>query len=358
MQEFWDKGLLMLCCLAMALLHSADPFLVVPLIVAILASAAASLWDRPLSRGGGILLLCALGLFNPTFLIFLPLCLYDAWLTNQAWLDLAALAPLVLHFEALQFPLTAGLILLAAASLLLKSKTLRISHLRESLTQVRDSAAELALRLEKTNRELQKGQDEQVHTAQLAERNRIAREIHDNVGHLLSSAMLQLGALLSLPRAQEFRENLTTLKATLAQGMDNIRQSVHGLYDESVDLQEELSLLVRSFTFCRATLDYDVETSPNRQVKYAFLAVVKEALSNIARHSQATSVLVTVREHPAVYQLDIRDNGENARYDPDRTTGIGISNMTRRVTDLNGRIHISTDKGFHIFISVPKEEPK
>lgn len=358
MQEFWDKGLIILCCLAMALLHDTDPFLVVPLLFAVLASAAASLWDRPIFRAGGVLILCFLGLFDPAFLIFLPLCLYDVWFTDQAWFALAGLAPLALHFDVLQLPLTAGLLLLAAAALLLKSKTLRITRLRENLTRLRDSTAELAMRLEKTNQELRQRQDEQVHTARLAERNRIAREIHDNVGHLLSSAMLQLGALLALPQAQAFKENLTDLKATLAQGMDNIRQSVHGLYDESLDLQEELTALVRNFSFCHAALDYDVEVSPNRQVKYAFVAVAKEALNNVARHSRATSVTVTVREHPALYQLDIRDNGENARYEPEKTSGIGIANMTRRVSDLKGRIHISAGKGFHIFISVPKEELK
>lgn len=355
MQEAVDKGFLALCCLVLVLCHAADPFAVVPLMIAVLLSAACSAWDRSLLRAGGILLLCALGIPWSGFMLFLPLCLYDAWLTPQAFVSLAALIPLALGYITLGLPLTTGFLLTCGASFLLKWKTSGLTALRLKHTQLRDSAAELSLLLTRTNRELLKGQDEQVHTARLTERNRIAREIHDSVGHLLSSAILQLGALLALVKDPSIKESLTVLRTTLAQGMDSIRQSVHGLNDESIDLQGELNTLIKGFTFCQASLDYDVETGPVRQVKYAFLAIVKEALANVIKHSSATRVTVTVREHPALYQLDIRDNGTNAAYDPSKASGIGVANMVKRAEDLNGRIHIDTQAGFHIFLSVPKE---
>ena len=356
MYELLDKGFILACCLAMGLMRSADPFVAVPFLISVASSAANSFKDSPWLKGGGLCLLLFLSIWEPSFLLFTPLCLYDVFLTRQVWFALLLPPPVILAFPAVGLPLTLLLLLFSFTSFMLKSKT--VSHLRlmESHNRLRDSAAELSMRLESTNRELRLHQDEQVHTARLQERNRIAREIHDNVGHSLSSAMLQLGALLSLPQAENVREPLRTLKETLSEGMNSIRQSVHGLHDESVDLQEELSALVRGFTFCRATLDYDVETSPNRQIKYAFVAVVKEALSNVVKHSNATQVSVTVREHPALYQLDIRDNGKNAAYEPEKMSGIGIANMTSRVEGLSGRILITSNKGFHIFISIPKEE--
>ncbi len=356
MYELIDKGFILACCLAMGLMHKADPLLAVPFITAVASSAANSFRNSPWLKGGGLCLMLFLSLWEPSFLLFTPLCLYDMFLTRQAFLVLLLPPPLILAFPATGLPLTLLLLLFSFTAFLLKSKTVRHARLLDSHNRLRDSAAELAMRLESTNRELRLHQDEQVHTARLQERNRIAREIHDNVGHLLSSAMLQLGALMSLPQTENIREPLGTLKGTLSEGMNSIRQSVHGLHDESVDLQEELSALVRGFTFCRATLDYDVETNPGRKIKYAVLAVVKEALSNAAKHSGATQVSVSVREHPALYQLDIRDNGKNAAYEPEKVSGIGIANMTSRVTDLNGRILVTTDKGFHIFISIPKEE--
>lgn len=356
MHELLDKGFLLVCCLAAGLMHNADPMLAVPFILAVAVSAANSFKSSPWLRGIGFCMILLLSLWEPSFLLFMPLCLYDLFLTKQIFFALLFPPPLIVAFPTLKWELMALLLLFSVFALLTRYKTVRYQRLMENHNRLRDNTAELSMRLESTNRELRLHQDEQVHTAMLKERNRIAREIHDNVGHLLSSAMLQIGALLAIPQAESMREQLRTLKGTLSEGMNSIRQSVHGLHDDSVDLQDELSGLVRNFTFCSATLDYDVETNPDRRIKYAFAAVVKEALSNIAKHSNATQVSVTVREHPALYQLDIRDNGKNAVYHPESSGGIGIRNMASRVADLNGRILVTTDKGFHIFISIPKEE--
>lgn len=70
--------------------------------------------------------------------------------------------------------------------------------------------------------------------ATLNERNRIAREIHDNVGHLLSRSLLQVGALQVVNRDETVRQGLDTMRDTLSGAMDSIRRSVHDLHDESV----------------------------------------------------------------------------------------------------------------------------
>ena len=70
------------------------------------------------------------------------------------------------------------------------------------------------------------------------------------------------------------------------------------------------------------------------------------------RHSNATKASVLVREHPALYQLCIEDNGSACTLETD---GIGIANMEERVHSLHGNLHILTDNGFKIFITVPKE---
>ena len=66
---------------------------------------------------------------------------------------------------------------------------------KKLLNMTRDDSKELEKMLEEKNKRLMSEQDQQVHLATLAERNRIAREIHDNVGHLLSRAILLLGAI-------------------------------------------------------------------------------------------------------------------------------------------------------------------
>jgi len=80
---------------------------------------------------------------------------------------------------------------------------------------------------------------------------------------------------------------------------------------------------------------------------------LQEALTNIINHSDATEVKVILNEHPALYQLIIKDNGKVKKFDVN--DGLGIRNMIDRVHSLSGNINIITENGFEIFIAVPKE---
>ena len=84
-----------------------------------------------------------------------------------------------------------------------------------------------------------------------------------------------------------------------------------------------------------------------------FYQYYQRGLANIMKHSNATKVQLILREHPGLYQLCIEDNGKDAFYDPEKS-GIGIANMKERVNALGGTLQIFTDKGFRIFITIPK----
>ena len=105
--------------------------------------------------------------------------------------------------------------------------------------------------------------------------------------------------------------------------------------------------LVHEFTFCSVQMVYDMTREVPREVKYCFISITKEAFANIMKHSNATKVQLILREHPGLYQLCIED------YDPEKS-GIGIANMKERVNALGGTIQIFADKGFRIFITIPK----
>ena len=137
--------------------------------------------------------------------------------------------------------------------------------------------------------------------------------------------------------------------------MDSIRSSVHDLHDDSVNLKEVLMQLAGEFTFCQAILVYDVTDQIPKEVKYCFISIVKEAISNAMKYSSATQIKIIMREHPAIYQLCIEDNGKGcADYDKN-TTGIGLKNMQERVNTLNGNLQINGEKGFRIFVVIPKQ---
>ncbi|HPU22457.1 MAG TPA: hypothetical protein PL099_05715 [Thermoclostridium caenicola] len=91
---------------------------------------------------------------------------------------------------------------------------------------------------------------------------------------------------------------------------------------------------------------------------------MKEALSNIAKHSDATEARIILREHPALCQLIIRDNGSkpaqglnlaaDGEWQPGNS-GMGLKNIHERVAKLKGTVRIRNEKGFEIFVSIPKE---
>lgn len=257
---------------------------------------------------------------------------------------------LLLVIQISRSPAYALLFPLCALAAYLSRKSTQLLHVRRSLHFLRDSSTENQILLKQKNQNLIRQQDYEIHVATLKERNRIAREIHDNVGHMLSRSILQAGALSALNRQKQLTEPLNDLKTTLNSAMDSIRESVHGLHDDSVDLENSIREILKDFSAYQLTLDYDIGFAVPASIKYCFISVVKEALSNIARHSNATAISITLRQHPLLYQLAISDNGSA---DEHFCPGMGISNMEERIRSLNGNISISTDHGFRIFISVP-----
>lgn len=229
-------------------------------------------------------------------------------------------------------------------------------ELRLRVKQMRDAGVEQEMKLKSQNRQLEEQQNDALYIATLQERNRIAREIHDNVGHILSRSILQIGALLAVCKDETLKPHLITLKDTLNEAMTSIRNSVHDLHDEAVRLDESIRDIVQSFTFCPVKFTYSVSSRMPKNTKYCFLAIIREALNNVMKHSNATAVELSVREHSGFYQLIIEDNGTNGtgKEPVSDTGGIGLTGMRERVAANHGVIHITADHGFRIFVTVPK----
>lgn len=236
----------------------------------------------------------------------------------------------------------------------MEKNTEKAQFLEQELRRTRDDSRERNLLLAQKNKALLEKQDYEIYNATLKERNRIAREIHDNVGHVLSRGILMIGAARTINKDTKMAVLLENLENSLNQAMNSIRSSVHDLHDEAVNLEETEKGLVREFTFCPVKMIYDMSRTVPREVKYCFISITKEAFANIMKHSNATEVQLVLREHPALYQLCVEDNGTDAEYEPGKA-GIGIVNMRDRVKALGGTIQISTKSGFRIFITIPKK---
>ena len=287
-------------------------------------------------------------------LLFFPLLLYQ---TLSSGLFLLATAELpfwgFLVFQINDFPAVLCIlgILGFVLSFFLWLYAGKYQALYQDFHQIRDDSEEHTLLLSEKNKALLEKQDYEIYAATLRERNRIAREIHDNVGHVLSRSILMTAACKTINKDEALAPLLENLEASLNDAMNSIRSSVHDLHDDAVDLEDAIKGLVKDFTFCPTALTYDI---------------TKEGLSNVMRHSNADSVNILLREHPALYQLCIEDNGTSGNEIPDIHTesdsdkmnnisdGMGLSNIRDRVKSLGGTVQITQEKGFRIFVTIPK----
>ena len=306
------------------------------------------------------LILCILfgflGLAVPETFIFYP-CLFYLFF-HEKMRGLAAVAVLFFLWKIPESRENMGLFAMTGVfgfllAFFMERNTAKSQILEEELRRTQDDSKERSLLLSQKNKALQEKQDYEIYNATLKERNRIAREIHDNVGHVLSRSILMVGAAKTINKDPGMTAILKNLEDSLNHAMNSIRNSVHDLHDEAVNLEEVEKSLVHEFTFCSVQMVYDMTREVPREVKYCFISITKEAFANIMKHSNATKVQLILREHPGLYQLCIEDNGTDAFYDPEKS-GIGIVNMKERVNALGGTIQIFTDKGFRIFITIPK----
>lgn len=308
-------------------------------------------------------------LWIPDLLLFFPLLLYQtlsAGLFPLAVVEFPFWGLLAFRFHKFpEFLCLAGIFGFILA-FFLWSHTRQYEILTRNFRQSRDDSEEHALLLSEKNKALLEKRDYEIYAATLRERNRIAREIHDNVGHVLSRSILMTAACKTINKDESLDPLLGNLEESLNGAMNSIRSSVHDLHDDAVNLEDAIKGLVKDFSFCPVTLTYDMSRQVPREVKYSLISITKEGLSNVMRHSNADSVNILLREHPALYQLCIEDNGTLGSKIPDIQTdadsnkmetvsgGMGLSNIRDRVKALGGTVQITQEKGFRIFVTIPK----
>ena len=364
MTDLLNKLVIFAYCLLAVIWYTPDAVFVLFCLMAVAVSASCSFFHNPRYSLASTLLYVIGGCFFPPCMYFFPLVLYESFET-AAWKSVVptiviALSTSVgsqfLSFKTI-FHLVVGILL----TFLFHLWAMQFSQLEERYRSLQDDSTEQNLRLTDTNRKLLEKQDYEIYTATLQERNRIAREIHDNVGHMLSRAILMTGAMKAISQDATLKDPLDNLDLTLNAAMTSIRQSVHDLHDESVNLKEAVQSLLDDFTFCQTRFEFDMGYALPRELKYSFIAIVKEALVNVSRHSNATLVTISMREHPAFWQLDIQDNetgGEKTIFPPEISesisTGIGLSNIRERILSLHGQVEFRKTLGFRIFATIPK----
>ncbi len=345
MTGIWDRLLMLGCCIVWLLIDGINTERVAAILVTVCISCMFLYTEVRAVKTALLVVYAVFCVLFPEFLWLSPIILYEAFLQKEYWQLL--LYGLVVIVNQNAVPVVTWVV-----SYWLQSKTERAEETARSLHNLQDDYSELKRKGDFRQKELLQAQDYEIHLATLDERNRIAREIHDNVGHMLSRSLLQVGALRAVYKEEQLAKQLAALHGTLDTAMNRIRESVHDLRDEAYDLQMALGQLAQDYPGLELAIDYDLAEGATKNLKYCFMAIIQEALTNTVKHSDATRVSIVLREHPALYQLVIADNG-TPKHAADKE-GMGLENMRERVKAFGGTLRVDRENGFRIFVVIQK----
>lgn len=276
-------------------------------------------------------------------------------------LGLFMLMPAALNLPFYPWILSAFESLLAfyTARLIRRDESLNLEHFKAL-----DELRERNIKLLKSRERLIAEQNFYAENEKLKERKRIAEEIHDNSGHMITAAILKLSVLEMKAEGSEIKEELGKTIDVLNRAMNNIRENVHELYNASLSLKSAVEEIKKDYSFCPVHSVLLIENNPDAKLYYTMLAVIREALSNTARHSNADRIDLRITEYSGHFRLLISDNGRIDQSSQDQlrpssseisaSGGIGLYNIEERVRMLGGSVYFSkTGSGFTVFADFP-----
>ncbi|MBD2345338.1 sensor histidine kinase [Anabaena subtropica] len=247
------------------------------------------------------------------------------------------------RFFTLSLTLVFGLSLIFV--LLLMNSLLSERRSREELAVANEKLRQYALRIE--------------NQATLEERNRIAREIHDSLGHSLTALNLQLETALKLAqsnpnKAQSF---LARAKELGSKALQDVRNSVstmrsHPLQDKT--LEAAVDIIAEDFQRNTGILlhrNLHINYHLSMEVNTAIYRIIQESLTNISKHAIATEVNLEISLNRGSLYLIIQDNGRGFDIQ-ENTTGFGLQSMRDRTLALGGKFLINSAIGCGCQITV------
>lgn len=248
-------------------------------------------------------------------------------------------------------------IVLLTSSLLFALLVVFLQLLVDAMLTERRSREELAI----ANRQLRAYAMQVEDMATLQERNRIAREIHDSLGHSLTVFNLHLEAALRLLDVDppEAKALLHEAKDQGKQALQDVRVSVRSLRSHPLDgqtLETAIATLVEDVqrsTGIEPQVKLALDQTLSEPAKTAIYRILQEGLTNICKYAQASKIQLSLRSSADV-RLILADNGQGFVTGQNQT-GFGLQGMKERARSLGGTCHIQSapGKGCRIVVHLP-----
>lgn len=345
MKVFFDKLFLSFLCFIMIGLQNQNsqsiPFILIGLGISLLFDL---ITEQPIKIGLAFLLLFLFyGLMNSWLVV--PFFLY---LVVQLLPKHKYLACIGLCFS---FNYFVGILNGVALYLALTTSLHTDFQLKQSALFNKLNAS--LLNIKKSKNQLENERLKNIETATLSERNRIAHQLHDSIGHVVSSSIIQVEAIKATTTDEHSKNLLQTLSTVLQNGMTDIRETLHQLYDDSFPLEskfhecfDDLAPIVK--------IHYSVDTPLSVQQKIDVYSILKEMATNFKKHSNGNTIRISFIEQTHVYSLSYFDNGTS--FLSSVPHGIGLASMKDYVANHHGTFTMNTKNGFTIHLTLPKQQ--
>jgi len=202
----------------------------------------------------------------------------------------------------------------------------------------------------RTRARLHRAEEEIENLAQLAERERIARDLHDLLGHTLSLITLKselAGKLLNMD-PERARNEIADIEKISREALAEVRQTVAGY--RASGFEAELANAKIATSAAGITMKTDTGKVHLRPDENTLLAsVLREAMTNMLRHSGAKECSVRLERTPEGVHMTISDNGRGST---SAVEGQGLSGMRRRLEAAGGSLEIRRDEGFQLIAEI------
>jgi signal transduction histidine kinase len=237
-------------------------------------------------------------------------------------------------------------------------------------TRRKEEIERLAAQLEEANHALKEYSEKAQELAVAQERNRLAREIHDGLGHFLTAMNVQLNIAITLFERdpQGAQQVITRVQAILQNAMADVRRSVAALRSEPLlgkDLIEAINELVDESRAHGLVTEFIVHGEVKNIPPVCELTLyrtVQEGLTNVKKHAQAQQVIVQLEFQPEKITLSIQDDGIGSTLNLEEVdklkNSFGLFGLRERIQFLGGKMSLQTapQQGFRLEILIPMEQ--
>lgn len=222
-------------------------------------------------------------------------------------------------------------------------------------------AARAAIAVDLSERVTRDGMRKVVEAQEL-ERKRLARELHDETGQALTSILLGLKSLEQALDSDEAREGVASLRDLVVSTLQDVRRLAVELRPSALDdfgLAPALERLVDTYGRQAAVpVHLEIRLGDDRlpaEIETTLYRMVQEALTNVAKHADATSISIVLTRTASSVRLVVEDDGAGFEPGGARGGGLGLPGMRERVALLDGRLRVESahGKGTTLVAEVP-----